>query len=164
MESTGKIIGIVSFVIMLALGAVVSAQFATVQGDMTTFVDGQMTAAASYDAYGNETDAPTLDVAKVAAPKNGSAAKEFEIVITDEPLPSAQIIIDDGSLPREPRAEKEPVDPWFVPEDATIPETAKIYFAAIIGMLKGEKRDSGYTMDCKKKKDGGKICSIVRES
>ena len=49
-----------------------------------------------------------------------------------------------------------------LPAEATMGEKVKFYVDRLIAWFVGEKEET-LQMDCKTKKDGGKVCSVVRK-
>ncbi|PTQ70784.1 hypothetical protein [Celeribacter persicus] len=109
-----------------------------------------------------EDELPTLSTMRVAAPKNGSEARSFEIEHVDETAGTGQIVWDDGTGEMaEYSAEPEVPEVPGPPEDAGIGELAMYYFERLSAWLFGEREET-IEMDCKTKRDGGKVCSVTR--
>lgn len=147
MENFTRIAIIGGSVFSLVTGALVAANFGTISTEISALMADQVDAPTFRRS--EDSTLPSLQVEKIAAPANGSVAKTFEIVI-DEPreaaAPEPEVVI-------EPEIER------------TFGEKVKLAIKAMGMWLLGKEPtdEEGYTMDCKKKKDGGKVCQIKRE-
>ena len=161
-QSKASIAGVA---ISLVVGVILIVMQLSISASISTDVAGQMTAysgsGSSY--YQGKKDGPVLDPTRIIAPKGGNG-KLAEVEVTTDSIPSAEIIIDDGSgdVEFQPQIVEEPE--IGLSEDAGIVEKA-VFFAGVVWRWiigdRGEEEDS-YEMSCKPKKGGGKVCHIVR--
>jgi hypothetical protein len=150
------VVGIILLVMQLSISTSLTASVSSSMAGYAEFGDG-----ASY--YGGQTDGPVLDPTRIIAPKGGNG-KMAELDVTDDRIPSAEIIIDDGtgSVDFQPKVEEEPE--IGLSEDAGIGEKVVFFLGVVWRWIlgdRGEKEDT-YEMSCKPKKGGGKVCTIVR--
>jgi hypothetical protein len=148
------VVGIILLVMQLSISTSLTS---TVSSSMAGYAGG----GASY--YGGKTDKDELDPTRIIAPKGGSG-QFAELDITSDSIPSAQIIIDDGTgdVDFQPKIIDEP--DIGLSEGAGIVEKTVFYLGAIWAWIlgdRGEKEDT-YEMNCKPKKGGGKVCTIDR--
>lgn len=148
------VVGIILVVMQINISTSVMS---TVSGDMS----GVSGTGSSY--YNGRSEDDVLDPTRIIAPKGGNG-KLAELEIIDDSIPSAEIIIDDGTGNVDFEA-KVPDEPEYVlSDDAGVVEKV-VFFAGVVWRWilgdRGEKEDS-YEMSCKPKKGGGKVCTIIR--
>lgn len=152
MGTLGKTLSLVSFVVGLAISLLVYAKYSQAQEGMMGAIAANMNSfgMSSWDGD-NEDELPKLTTERIAAPANGSASRDFEIVHIDqskgEEMPPVAEVAAEAEV--------------GLPENATFGEKLSYYFAQMSVWLFGEKEES-LEMSCKTKKDGGKVCSVVR--
>ncbi|MBU2937655.1 MULTISPECIES: hypothetical protein [Pacificibacter] len=154
----GIAIAVVVGIILVAMQISISTSvMSTVSGE----VSGVSGTGSSY--YHGRSDGDVLDPTRIIAPKGGNG-KLAELEIIDDGIPSAEVIIDDGTgnVDFEAKVIEEP--DYVLSEDAGVVEKV-VFFAGVVWRWilgdRGEKEDS-YEMSCKPKKGGGKVCTIIR--
>jgi hypothetical protein len=163
-QSKASIVGVA---ISVVIGIVLLVMQLSISTSLTSSVSGSMASYAGFgdsdSYYGGKTEGPVLDPTRIVPPKGGNG-KMAELDISDDRIPSAQIIIDDGSgaVDFQPKVEEEPT--VGLSEDAGIVEKSVFFLGVVWRWIlgdRGDKEDS-YEMNCKPKKGGGKVCTIVR--
>ncbi|NIY80560.1 hypothetical protein HCZ23_13925 [Celeribacter sp. HF31] len=152
MGTLGKTLSIVGAVVGMVISVLVYAEISRTQKGVQIALTESFQGS-SYFRDSSEDDLPKLTTERIAAPKNGSEARSFEIEHVDE---SADL--QDGVAAE---AAVEPEAPGL-PDDATMGEKLSYYVDRLIAWFVGEKEETLH-MDCKTKKDGGKVCSVVRK-
>lgn len=151
--------------VSLVVGVVLIVMQFSISTSLTSDVAGRMSdysmKGGSY--YSGKKDGPVLDPTRIVAPKGGNG-KLAELDVTTDSIPSAEIVLDDGTgaVEFEPKVVNEPEA--GLSEDAGFVEKAMFLLAAAWSWVvgdRGEEEDS-YEMSCKPKKGGGKVCTIVR--
>lgn len=148
------VIGIILVVMQISISTSVMD---TVSGEMSGFSG----TGASY--YHGKSNGDELDPTRIIAPKGGNG-KLAELEIIDDSIPSAEVVIDDGTGNVDFEAKMTDEPEYVLSEDAGVVEKV-VFFAGVVWRWilgdRGEKEDS-YEMSCKPKKGGGKVCTIIR--
>ncbi|WP_417261837.1 hypothetical protein [Celeribacter sp.] len=152
MGTFGKTLSIVGAVVGMVISILVYAEISRTQSGVQAALVDSFQGSSYYMRSEGEDDLPKLTTERVAAPKNGSEARSFEIEHVDgteelqEGAEAVAVEAEDQGLPAE----------------ATMSEKVKFYVNRLIAWFVGEKEETLH-MDCKTKKDGGKVCSVVRK-
>lgn len=156
--------GIAGVAVSFVIGIVLLAMQLNISASVTSAVSSSLESNdfdGTYFKPDTSDEAPKLDMVKVAAPKSGDG-KLAELEFTDEAFKGPEIILDDGTLPRDPVANSEDVAP-ALSEDAGFVEKVVFYAGFIWRWMLGDRpKDNSYTMSCNPKKGGGKVCTIDR--
>lgn len=150
-----KTLSLVSFAVGTVITILVYAQYAHTQSTVMKAVADRVETmgGGSFKDYrsSSDDDVPSLSMSKVAAPKNGSEMRNFEIVYDEEaPEDEAAQVAMEAEVPS-------------LPEDATFGEKVVFYFERVSAWLFGERKDDGKVeMSCTTKRDGGKVCTVAR--
>lgn len=150
MGTFGKTLSIIGAVVGMVISVLVYAEISKTQKGVQTALVDSFQGPSFFNGSSND-DLPKLTTERVAAPKNGSEARSFEIEIIDDVTD-----LEDGA------GEAAVAEVQGLPEDATLSEKAMYYFERVSAWLFGEREEKVH-MECKVKRDGGKVCSVVRK-
>lgn len=159
-------VSIIGVAVSVVVGIILLVMQLSISTSLTSSVSQSMRGytGSGDEFYRGKTDKDALDPTRIIAPKGGNG-KLAELDITTDSIPSAEIIIDDGTgdVDFQPKITEEPE--VGLSEDAGFIEKVVFFLSAVWRWIlgdRGEKEDT-YEMNCKPKKGGGKVCTIVRD-